>query len=1131
LLKYPMSDAANGNLLELLKEYAPGQVYGCAPRSYVLRGVDYYRSGRFRGFEWSADGTILASVKGTKAYTVEIFYRDDRISHVCDCPAWTPSSNCKHVVCALLALIDIAGREGLSAAMETGDDTGHSRHAQPHKTASMDESEGRFSIAVVVRDDFFDIKVCRNGADVSWNDHRKVPPDLRWLAGGYSDPASKLKTLLFRVETLGRKYPVVLRTAEGETRLRYRKSDKYTARTGLDACGAEIKVEKLFLKNGLERNDLLSAGPFVLDPSEQTFSEMGDTSGWDLWKDFFFSLKGEYATLQNRDTQFAIPADPEGTTVLYFSPEEAETPRHLTLKVDGTGVSHESRPPSHRITISRNGTEAFFELRASGEVAGAITPTFEPLFSFFSRLGNGLPQPLKAKKRKEVLVRAFFEMLSASSTQIDKVLRRTVSDLELRDYSAKRRAKRMLNEHLFYLAPDHRLLLFHEGKWISVAVDKKAEAQLYRIPYEVFGWEIFSNSPRHDVVRVDTQNLIENLPLLYRRCRDAGVALYFEGKLVMETRYDFSFDVSRPGGIDWFEIRPEIRCDGDIIGEEVFQKMVEKGGAIEESGCVRVMDSNSQKVFSILSSIYQAAGASQPGRKEIVTIPRLRILDWIMLRKSGVSVRLPAGEEEIIERLTLFEKIGPRELPQGVKARLRRYQKEGYAWLSFLYEHGFGACLADDMGLGKTLQAISLLAGIKEGKVVTPGGQSDVPHLIVVPPSLLFNWENEIRKFAPRLRIVFYTGKERAVSFDDCDAVITTYGLVRRDSEKLGETAFDVIIFDEAHAVKNIRAATTGAVRQLKARFKLAMTGTPLENHVGEYYSLIDLVVPGLLGDYDDFRPMINSGASPVLDIIIRRTKPFVLRRTKEMILKELPPKVETDIYLDLTEKQKSLYTRTAAEIRDRIDVAYRTKTKAQAGIIALTAILKLRQICVAPGLVSPASSGPSPKIEFLIGRLRELLDEGHSALVFSQFTSFLDILEKHLAENGILFQRLDGSTNVRKRKEIVEGFQSGNGASVFLLSLKAGGQGLNLTRASYVFHLDPWWNPAVENQASDRAHRIGQKRKVTVTRVLMRHTIEEKMMTLKARKMELYKAVIEGAESGGKGLSIRKEDFEFLLK
>ena len=254
------------------------------------------------------------------------------------------------------------------------------------------------------------------------------------------------------------------------------------------------------------------------------------------------------------------------------------------------------------------------------------------------------------------------------------------------------------------------------------------------------------------------------------------------------------------------------------------------------------------------------------------------------------------------------------------------------------------------------------------------------------------------------------------------------------------------------------------------------------------------------------------------------------MRRTKDAILKELPPKTESDIYLELTEKQKALYKRTVDMVKATIENAYENKTKAQAQIIALTAILKLRQLCVSPGLIDPEFKEASPKIEFLISKLKELMEEGHSALVFSQFTSFLDILEISLKDNDISFSRLDGSTAVGKRKKLVEGFQEGEGAKIFLLSLKAGGQGLNLTKASYVFHLDQWWNPAVENQASDRAHRIGQTNKVTIMRILMRHTIEEKMMALKLKKLSLYKAVMEDGTQGKRGLSVTKSDFDYLL-
>ncbi|MGH9426106.1 MAG: DEAD/DEAH box helicase, partial [Terriglobia bacterium] len=330
-------------------------------------------------------------------------------------------------------------------------------------------------------------------------------------------------------------------------------------------------------------------------------------------------------------------------------------------------------------------------------------------------------------------------------------------------------------------------------------------------------------------------------------------------------------------------------------------------------------------------------------------------------------------------------------------AKLRPYQKEGYHWLAFLYQHRLGACLADDMGLGKTLQAITLLGAIREGMLVPAAGQSLGPHLVVLPPSLLFNWESELKRFYPELRIGFYTGKERSTDFQSYEVVLTTYGLVRKDIEKLKEHFFHVIVFDEAQAVKNIFADTTSATRQLRGYFKVALTGTPLENHLGEYYSILDLCLPGLMGEYDQFKAFIKLEASPMMDLLVRRTRPFVLRRTKDAILKELPPKTESDVYLELTEKQKSLYQHTVAQVRSSIEDAYRSKTQGQAQIIALTAIMKLRQLCVSPRLLDRGSRDPSPKLDFLIGKLKELREEGHSALVFSQFTSFLDLLEEEL--------------------------------------------------------------------------------------------------------------------------------------
>ena len=440
----------------------------------------------------------------------------------------------------------------------------------------------------------------------------------------------------------------------------------------------------------------------------------------------------------------------------------------------------------------------------------------------------------------------------------------------------------------------------------------------------------------------------------------------------------------------------------------------------------------------------------------------------------------------MMARLVRFTGIEERPVP-ALRADLRQYQREGYHWLAFLYETRVRRLSGRRYGPGQD-RAGNLPPCCHEGGKVTPPGSAPtgLKSLVIVPPSLIFNWEREIERFYPDLNVRVYRGRGRSAGTEDYDVLIASYGLVRRDIARLKQLRFNVIIFDEAQAIKNIFADTTHAVRQLKALFKIALTGTPVENHLGEYFSIMDLVLPGLLGDYREFQGRAKADAASVLPALKERTRPFVLRRTKERILKELPPKIERDVYLELTEEQKKFYNRTVQEVRSTVDAAYRTKAAEQARIIALTAIMKLRQICLTPRLLVEELKEPAPKIEFLKEKLGELCEESHSSLVFSQFTSFLDLVEEELRTKGLPLFRLDGSTPVSKRKGIVDGFQESRTPAVFLLSLKAGGRGLNLTRGAYVFHLDPWWNPAVENQASDRSHRIGQENKVIVTRLLM---------------------------------------------
>ncbi|MFO8027167.1 MAG: DEAD/DEAH box helicase [Opitutales bacterium] len=573
---------------------------------------------------------------------------------------------------------------------------------------------------------------------------------------------------------------------------------------------------------------------------------------------------------------------------------------------------------------------------------------------------------------------------------------------------------------------------------------------------------------------------------------------------------------------DWFELKPSIRCDGMTIPAEQWEPLLH-GQLILQSDDGRRIAPQVEKP-ELLSYLIEATGQRTAG-KGATRVHRLHLLDWLALRQEGLDLRLPPEIDALLHSLLEFDGIPRLSPPEDLKARMRPYQQSGFEWLAFLYQHRLGACLADDMGLGKTLQTLAFLAHLKADR----SENQPLRALAVLPPSLLFNWENEATRFAPGLTLATYAGGDRdPAAFDQADLTLTTYDILRRDIEHFPERPFEVVVFDEAQALKNHASRRTRAARRLERRFTLCLTGTPMENHIGEYHAIMDLALPGLMGERKAFLQALKDGDESAL----RRAKPFLLRRTKSKILAELPAKVESDIALAMSETQREIYTRIVAEVRQEVQDAYQEQTRAQAGIVALAALTRLRQVCVSPALLGHDPGAASPKIEYLAETLEELRAEGHSVLVFSQFVKALDQIQGGLEKAGIRPLRLDGGTPTRQRKTAVERFQNSDRAEVFLVSLKAGGVGLNLTRASYVIHVDPWWNPSVENQASDRAHRIGQKQTVFVQRLLMQDSVEEKIMALKARKKRLFDAIVGEAEAGGgQGApSLKKEDFEFLI-
>jgi len=464
----------------------------------------------------------------------------------------------------------------------------------------------------------------------------------------------------------------------------------------------------------------------------------------------------------------------------------------------------------------------------------------------------------------------------------------------------------------------------------------------------------------------------------------------------------------------------------------------------------------------------------------------------------------------------------PRQEPPTLTATLRPYQRAGLGWLHFLRTTGLGGCLADDMGLGKTVQALALLEELR-------AGGNTRPSLVVAPRSLLFNWAAEAKRFAPRLRVVEHHGADReANDFTGCDVVLTTYATMRLDVAKLAETEFEYVILDESQAIKNATSHVAKASRLLRARHRLALSGTPIENHLGELWSLFEFLNPGLLGSMRSFSRTFAAKTTPPerRDALARALRPLILRRTKEQVAPELPARTEQTLFCELEGKQKKQYDELRDHYRAALLGRIRTSGIEKSRMQILEALLRLRQAACDPALIDPDTDASSAKMELLMTELRDVLESGHRALVFSQFTSFLDIVRGALDVEDIPYLYLDGKT--RDRQSLVERFQSADGPPLFLISLKAGGLGLNLTNADYIFLLDPWWNPAVEAQAIDRAHRIGRQKPVVAYRLIARDTVEEKILELQARKRELAESIISEDNSVLRKLQV--EDLEQLL-
>lgn len=634
---------------------------------------------------------------------------------------------------------------------------------------------------------------------------------------------------------------------------------------------------------------------------------------------------------------------------------------------------------------------------------------------------------------------------------------------------------------------------------------------------QFFRYSFFYKDSLELVYQVSMATIVSSLSKFYNTVTPFGVQVFYNEAELNSWSSRIRFERKQIGRDGWFDLELQI-SDEDY--EILKNADVENNIALTQNGIVLL--TNEQKDLLRFVTKYTKLESKEEVnenhfRKFTLPFNRARIFELFELKKIGLQGVLTEDEILLCERLQNLEQIPEYEVPEKFAPILRSYQKVGYNWLRFLYENKLGACLADDMGLGKTLQTICFIQSIYE-KINRV--------LIVCPVSILLNWENEFKKFSD-IEVYIFHGSNRDIPKDK-KIILTSYGLLKKElDENFENEHFDLFIMDEVQHLKNLRSLGAFSARKIKADFRICLTGTPVENDLAEFYNILDLSIPGLWGDLR----FIRSSSTPKTRVFARKTAaPFILRRTKAQVLTDLPPKIENNVYLGFNEQEEDFYTKKLKHIKNSILTSPKQKKYGE----ILKGLLELRQSCLWQNHDSTANRHyrhlESTKIDFLLENVEQILEEGHQAIIFSQFTTYLDIIETAFNEKCWKYSRIDGSQSVNRRQKSVEAFQSGE-TPLFLISLKAGGVGLNLTAASYVFIMDPWWNPAVESQAIDRAYRIGQLNKLTVFRPIIKGTVEEKVLKLQDFKRELFKDLLPDDDDNLFTGKLSMKDFEDLFK
>ncbi len=1041
----------------------------------IRRALRIYQRG-FVTIQRVSDLHVQAVVRSGSSFDVELWNRNGTIETSCTCPVdW--EGECKHVVAAMMALL-------------------YGEHTTPHKPVSQ-HTPWRAAINHLLP---------LGGAPSV--PHRAVLPwRIAYLLSVHNDHRSIVPVRIRTLKSGADAKPSVLKQYNRDDTEHYDLIDR-------------ILLEKI---NGKFSSTIAEKNPFSGPPAYFNFGAMENDA---MMTDLLTLLRGREVYRAKKDGT-AGPrmevAEDEGRVRLEIREEKHGLDIFLTLHfrerdADAAECIVMCKSPLWLLcenTILRaDGAEGEQVLAFQKMKRITVPPAERETF-----LRTGLPLLLP-----HYSVQCRHDFLQTIDTD-------PVPRLYLRERSGKLAVELRFKYEEFELHPLHHTPFNGEynalrGKAIHILRRHEKEKEFFRMLTAAGVNESEADDDEGTVLYfTPRKNPLEWLAVELPNFRAAGFEIFGQENL---KRYRLrlgapSATVKVCSGIEWFDVKVDAAFEQTHASMEAIARALqrkERFVKLEDGSYGILPEAWVQRFHRVLALASPADDTLRVSRTQTMIIDDL-------VAEFGE----PIADDEyhaFRARLKSFDAISDYTLPLRLNGELRQYQQAGYQWLRFLQEFRFGGILADDMGLGKTIQALAILQDARERNVK---GVS----LVVVPTSLVFNWENEAHRFAPELRVYSHRGTQRKKKHDmfaNVDLVITSYGILRRDIDFLKDFHFHYVILDESQNIKNSLSVNAKAARLLKADHRLALSGTPVENNLGELWSQFAFLDPGMLGSLRSFtenyaRPIERDHDAGCAETLQRLLYPFILRRTKEIVAGELPPKQESIVYCEMESEQRTAYAHWREYYRRAVTKSIEAVGLYKSKMKVLEGLTMLRQVCCHPTMVDAHYHGSSGKFEIFVEMLDGILAEGHRALVFSQYVKMLKILRRHCDSRGMVYEYLDGQT--RDREERVNHFQNDESVSLFLISLKAGGTGLNLTGADYVFHFDPWWNPAVEMQATDRTHRIGQMKKVFSYKLITKDTVEEKILLLQEKKKELVRDIITTDTSVMKSLTREDVDSLFL--